>query len=420
VIEAVILSQGNELTTGQIIDTNSAWISDKLWSLGIAVRRIVIAPDREKDLVEIIKHAASIADVVISTGGLGPTRDDLTAQSAASAFQRPIEENSTALAMVQQRYAEKNYAIKPIDKKQAQLPRGCRVLNNANGTAPGFVIEEADCALYFLPGVPAEMKWMISNEVIPDIQQKHTLNTPFTHEICTSLPESLLEQRLADLTDPGLEIGFRAHISGNKVKIRFSTDFSAEARHAALMEITQRLGRGMLGMDVGSIDEIVAHKLVQRKETVALAESCTAGQLCARLGAVPGASGYLLEGVVAYSNTAKIRQCGVSLDLLTEHGAVSEAVARQMAEGIQKRSSSDWGIGISGIAGPGGGSKEKPVGTIHIAISNGKETTHRALLLHGSRRQITGLSTTAALVLLLRRLQNEKEGPGKDHPYRVS
>ncbi len=407
-MDAVIIAQGNELTTGAVVDTNSNWLCGQLWALGLSVRRVLTAPDRLDDLIDIIAQAATLAPVVVCTGGLGPTRDDLTAEAAARAFGGRTARDPEALASIEAMYARWGRTMAESNRKQADLPEGARMLANRWGTAPGFAVTAPGCTLYFLPGVPREMKPMFETWVAPDILATQAIAAPVQHSIrVLGVPESELEMVLRGLELPGLEIGFRARVPDNEVKLLFSPEVSATAREATVAEAMRRIGPRAFGVDCGDLAELVGALLVERGETLALAESCTAGGLAAWVASVPGASRYLLEGAVVYADAAKVRCCGVSQADLAAHGAVSEPVALQLAAGMKARSGATWAIGITGIAGPGGGSVEKPVGTVHIALAGPEGLAHRLLKLPGDRSRITRMAAASALALLLRHLSGE-------------
>lgn len=405
-VNVVLLSQGDELTCGQITDTNSGWLAAKLWAMGLTVRRIVVAPDQLEELTAIIDEAAGLADVVIGTGGLGPTRDDLTAAAAAAAGGVALAVDALALSQVKARFVAAKREMKSTNRKQAVLPVGSVVLENQHGTAPGFALTHRGCRLYFLPGPPHEMAPMFEQLVAPDILDRHQLTPPVLIRIGVVLSESVLEHRLQGLVVDGLDaadlsIGFRATADGNEVKLRFQPGVTAAIQQSTVDEILRRLRHFVVG--VGEIDPAAAvgDRLAARGETLAVAESCTGGALAARLVALPGASRYFQEGVTLYANAAKTRVCGVSEQDLTEHGAVSESVARAMAEGIRAAAGTDWGVGITGITGPSGGRAGKPIGTVHVAIAGPNGTTHHHHTHPGGRAQIIQRSVTTALARFL-------------------
>ncbi len=404
-IDVVLLSQGNELTTGLTVDTNAHHMAGRLHDHGLRVRRVITVPDRVEDLVAVLRQAATLAPVVVSTGGLGPTRDDLTAGAVAAAFDLPLHLDAEALAQVEARYAAFGRRMPAVNRRQAELPTGALVLENRWGTAPGFAVDQDDCRLYFLPGVPREMRPMFATHVLPDILERHALRPPLLHTLrVIGLGESSIEERLTGLDWPGLEIGFRTKLPENQVKLAFAPGTSAEDRAAAVAAVRARIGWHAFGVDCGDLAAVVMERLAERGETVATAESCTAGGLAAWLSASPGASRALMGGAVVYSNAEKTRQCGVPEEMLAAHGAVSQPVAEALAAGIRRAVGTTWGIGITGIAGPGGGSDEKPVGTVHFALSGPDGTTHRCDRFPGDRARVQRLAAAAALTLLYRAL----------------
>jgi nicotinamide-nucleotide amidase len=407
---AVLLAQGNELTTGQTVDTNSNWIAEKLFPLGIEVVRVVTVPDDLPQLIEVLQDAVRRAPLVISTGGLGPTRDDLTAEAVSKAFGRPLSLNEEAMAQVEERYRSMGRVMPEINRKQAVLPQGAAVLENSWGTAPAFSVTIEGTHLFFLPGVPREMRSLMDVRVLPKVMQIFDLEPPIRRIVrVIGLGESTIETRLSDLHIDGMTIGFRTKMPENQVKLRFANHLSSDQIEAAVAEVRRRIGWRAFGVDSGDLGEVVGQELAAREQTVALAESCTAGAITAWLGRTPGASRYLIESAVVYANAAKTRTCRVSEEMLAAEGAVSEAVARQLAEGIRARAGTTWGVGITGVAGPGGGSPEKPVGTVHIAVAGPNGTQHRHLHLPGDRARVQSLAAASALALLFRTVTTEEK-----------
>ncbi len=404
-LEAVVLSQGDELTTGTTVDTNANYLCDRLWRLGIPVRRVIAAPDRLDDLVQILREAAGLAAVVVCSGGLGPTRDDLTAEAVALAFDRPLHHDPVAMAQIEAIYARYRRHMPEVNRKQALLPEGATILENRWGTAPGFQVQVGGTSLFFMPGVPREMKPMFETWVEPAILAGFEIAAPVLHTIrVVGLGESDLETLLADFEVPGMEIGYRTCLPENHVKLKFLPWVTEEVRKAAVAEVRRRVGWRAFGVDCGDLAAVVGEALARRGSTIAMAESCTAGGLAAWIASIPGASAYLLEGAVVYSNAAKVRAVGVDPALIEENGAVSEAVARSLAEGIRVRSGATYGIGITGIAGPAGGSPEKPVGTVHMALAGPNGTTHRHQRFPGDRDRVQRLAMATSLSLLLHEL----------------
>lgn len=404
-MKVILLAQGNELTTGQTVDTNSNWLAERLFPLGLEVHRVVTVPDELDQLIEVLLDASGRVPLVLSTGGLGPTRDDLTAEAVSRAFSMPLALNEEAMAQVEARYRAFNRVMPEVNRKQAVLPVGAEVVENRWGTAPAFSVKVHGCRMYFMPGVPREMKALMDNTILPAILREFSLVAPIQKIVrVVGVGESDLEMCLADLEVPGMQIGFRTRMPENQIKLRFHPATPAQTVDDAVAEVRRRVGWRAFGVDSGDLAEVVGNMLAERGHTVALAESCTAGRTAAWLGEIAGASRYLIEGAVVYSNAAKVRCCGVSEATLAEYGAVSEPVARQLAEGIRERAGTTWGIGVTGIAGPGGGSAEKPVGTVHFAVSGPDGTEHLQVRLPGDRNRIQIFAAATALLALYRRL----------------
>lgn len=405
-IEAAIVSQGDELTTGQITDTNSGWIARQLWDIGIRTRQVLVIPDHLDDLTSGLSQAASLAPVVVCTGGLGPTRDDLTAEAVAAAFDRPLALREQALAQIKARYAAWNREMNPTNRKQALLPAGSRILENHRGTAPGFAVDTPrGGVLYCLPGVPHEMRAMIQGHVLPDLIVRHARKPAVTRQIGVVMGESRLEAALSRVDLSGAALGFRATPAGNLVKLRFPPQTASAVADRVATAVRNLLGEAAYSQGEPDLAVVIGQRLRARDETIAVAESCTGGQLTARLAAVPGCSAYLQEGLVAYSNAAKIRLLGVDPEQLQAYGAVSQPVAQAMAAGARERAGADWGLSVTGIAGPGGGSSAKPVGTVHIAVVGpAGQHAHFHARLPGDRAQYTARAATRALLLLYQSL----------------
>lgn len=397
-----VISQGEELLSGSTVDTNAGWICHELAQIGLDPGRVTVVGDVLADIEAVIGEATARAPVVVCTGGLGPTSDDLTSEAAARTFGQMTLLNEEALAQVVERYRSRKREMPPANRKQAILPERATILENRLGTAPGFRMEEGGALLYFLPGVPYEMKAMVHEHVIPEVRARFGLPPRRTIVFrCMGIAESVAGQKMEGFEREGVTVGFRAHMPEVHVKIHLAHGVDAEP---LVDEVRARLGDVIFGVDCGPLAEVVGAHLRRRGETVATAESCTAGRIGAALGAIPGASDYLLGGAIVYSNAEKVRQCEVAPDLLAAHGAVSEPVARALAEGIRMRVGSTWGIGVTGIAGPSGGSPEKPVGTVHLAIAGPEGTIHRRIHLPFERERVLLFTVGAALDLLRRAL----------------
>ena len=430
-LTAEVLSQGDEVVTGQIADTNAAWLSDRLTRLGFTVVRHVAVGDRLHDLVATFRDQSERCDLCVCTGGLGPTDDDLTAPAVAEAFGMPQQLDPVALEQVKERFARFGRPMAPVNERQAMLPRGATRLDNDWGTAPGFAFQAGRAWFACMPGVPREMRAMFAERVQPLLHQRFEL-TParLVTFRCVGAGESDLQQALGDFGAPGVVVSFRTRLPENHIKLRAGPEVSPEALQRAVTTVLERVGRWVFtvegapgpvpGFDAegGDHARVVGRLIASRGHTLALAESCTGGRIAAACTAAPGASDWLLEGLVTYANAAKVRLLGVSEADLAEHGAVSEVVARQMAAGVRERAGATWGIGVTGIAGPGGGSPDKPVGTVHVVVDGPGGATHRMLRLPGDRGRIQDLSVAAALELLRRRLlanPNPSSTPEESH-----
>lgn len=396
-----LISTGEELLTGETIDTNSAWLAAEVWDRGFYVSRMLTCGDALEDLVWAFEEATQASDKVICTGGLGPTVDDRTAIALAEWAGLPCEESAEALAQITERYARRGRAVSEANRKQAWLPQGAVVLENRWGSAPGFALTHAGSTVVCLPGVPLEMRKIFATAVAP----MWTASAPtVVHKVRSfGVAESRLQAILGELDLGDAELGFRAHIPEVQVKLRFDGASQPEQREAVVERVKNALGDSVYSVDGGDLAETVVQRLMSRDETVALAESCTAGLVSGWLGDVSGVSAVLLESVVTYANEAKVR-LGVPEKDIIDNGAVSESVARAMASAVRERAQSTWGVSITGIAGPSGGTPTKPVGTVHIAVCGPSVEAHQVAVIPGSRKQVRMRAAGGALALLLRQL----------------
>lgn len=375
-MKAAIVSIGTELTTGQCLDTNSQWLSLELGRIGLAVTLHLTVGDDVADLVRAIRHARDAAEIVILTGGLGPTEDDLTREAAAAALGEPLEERAEALAAIEDMFRRRQRPMPAANRVQALIPRGCRWLPNPCGTAPGFAHESDGRWLFALPGVPREMKEMFEQSVRPALHATTGGACLRVRSLrCFGLGEALLGERIRDLMARGRNPSVGTTASGAIITIRFV----ARGRDAHevdrlldrdVEDVRSRLGAVVFGEGDATLHGVVGQRLIERGQTVATAESCTGGLLAARFTDVPGSSAYFLRGMVTYSNEAKVDLLGVPPELIQAHGAVSEAVARAMADGCRSVARSDFALAVTGIAGPTGGSSEKPVGLVYLALAD--------------------------------------------------
>jgi len=399
-MRAAIISTGEEVLTGETIDTNSAWIADSLWTHGVDVRCMMTAGDALEEICWAFEQAAMRSSIVVCTGGLGPTSDDRTAEAVAAWAGVPMERNAEALAQIEQRYARWGRTVNEANRTQADLPKGAVILENSWGSAPGFMVHHGDCRVFCVPGVPIEMRKMFDQHIAPKLA---VTAPPVLVRIRTfGCPESRLAELLEDVDLGGATLGFRAHIPEVQIKLRFEGDEETQDIEMVVSRVCGVLERWVYNVDGGDLAETVVSSLTESGDTVCLAESCTAGMTTSWLADVPGASAVLERAVVVYSNQAKQDLLSVSEDTLAAHGAVSEPVAKEMAEGARTMSGATWGVSLTGIAGPGGGTDTKPVGTVHIAVSGPSGIHHQHAVILGSRAQVRKRAAGAALALLLR------------------
>jgi len=413
-----VLTIGDELLRGEIVDSNKSHLSQRMLALELETTRHVSVPDDPSAMEEVLREAAARARVVLVSGGLGPTRDDLTTEIAARTFGRKLVRDAESLEQIRAFFRRFNREMAENNAKQADFPEGAEILPNPIGTAPGFMLDvpspspaEPPTQLFFMPGVPRELYRMLDDEVVPRISARLGRGRVVRARLLRTfgIGESNLDRMLADLAqgDPDAVLGFRTQFPDNLVRIlvRAADERSAEARLDALeREVRARLGDLVVAAGEQKLEEVVAALLRERKRTIAVAESLTGGLIASRLTDVPGSSAYLLEGVVAYANDAKVRALGVSPESLARHGAVSEPVARQMAEGVRRNAGADVGLATTGVAGPDGGSAEKPVGTLWLALADGAGTIAHRYQLMTDRARNKELASQLALDWIRRRL----------------
>ena len=384
-----LINTGSELMLGFVLNTHQQWLCRSLSNAGYTVTRQTAVPDTAADIQQTVREALGRADFVIVTGGLGPTSDDLTRDLIAQLLGRKLHTDADVLNRLERFFADRGRPMPPHTAVQAQVPDGALVLTNQHGTAPGLAIEvnaNPFCAdrktswLVMLPGPPRELRPMFTDQVLPLLQIKLPLDRVF---ICrtirtTGMGESVIEERIADalqpLTTAGLELGYCAHYG--EVDVRLVARGPGAEKLAAEAEalVRERLGPHIFGAQDDQLNAVVVRLLTERKQTLALAESCTGGFVANSVTDVPGASAVFLGGLVTYSNDAKQRLLGVRAETLAQHGAVSEPTAREMAEGARNRLGADYAIATTGIAGPSGGSEAKPVGTVFIALATARHT----------------------------------------------
>jgi nicotinamide-nucleotide amidase len=409
-LSAEIIAIGSELLAPDRTDTNSLWLTEKLNSIGIEVKLKTIVGDDDLRLEEAIKDAIRRSKVVITTGGLGPTEDDVTRKVAARALGRRLLLDETILEDLRQRFLAYGHVMPERNSRQAMVIEGAEVLPNPNGSAPGIFIEHEGAALVLLPGPPREMRPMFEDHVLPRLTVRAGSVKVVRRMLrVAGLGESALDEKIAPIytqyENPVTTILFNQ----TEVEIHLTARGRSEEEAEALLDrvsgqLEERLGDAVFSFAGERMEEVIALKLSVGRYTLAVAESCTGGLISQRLTDVAGSSKYFVEGVVAYSNETKTRALGVKTALLREHGAVSAEVAEAMAEGVRKRAGTDFGLSVTGIAGPDGGSEEKPVGLVYIALADDAHTKSRKLMIPGDRQLVRWRASQAALDLLRRRL----------------
>jgi nicotinamide-nucleotide amidase len=409
-LTAEIIAIGSELLAPDRTDTNSLWLTEQLNRLGIEVKLKTVVGDDDARLEEAIKDATRRSKVVITTGGLGPTEDDITRKVTARALGRRLLLNEDLLAEIRQRFQNFGVAMPERNSRQAMVIEDAQVLPNPNGTAPGMFIDHNGTAIALLPGPPREMKPMFENHVASKLASRAGSQKVVRRMLrVAGMGESAVDEKIAPIysqyENPQTTILFNQSEIEIHLTARGRTEADAEVLLDRLSEqIEERLGNSVFAFAGETMEQVVGLKLSVGGYTLAVAESCTGGLLAQRLTDVPGSSKYFIEGVVTYSNDAKMRALGVEPILLLEHGAVSAPVAEAMAEGIRKRAETDFGLAITGIAGPSGGTEEKPVGLVYIALASESGTEHRKFNLPGDRHLVRWRASQAALDLLRRRL----------------
>ncbi len=413
-MQAVILSIGDELVLGQTVDTNSAYLSEQLVRRGIGALYHQTVADDLPAIKWAIEEAARRAQLVIITGGLGPTEDDLTRQALAAALGVGLVENPQSMQQITEWFARRGRPMNERNRIQALQPVGTRMLPNTRGTAPGIAARLGDARIYVMPGVPSEMKGMFEQSIVPELEASMAGRAAILATKINTFGwgESNIAEKLSDLMvrDRNPKVG--TTVSGGLVSVRVRSEFpdpdeAARQLEATAQEVERRLSPTAFGRDDDSLQEALVRLLAERKLTVATAESCTGGMLGSMLADVPGVSAVYLGGWVTYANAMKTSQLGVSEALLAEHGAVSEPVARAMAAGALARSHADLAAAITGIAGPGGGTPEKPVGTVYIAVADRHQTRVMHYIFPDGRTLIRDHSARCAMAMLRLHLLGE-------------
>jgi len=410
-----ILTIGNELMNGRVTDANASFIAREANQQGWSVDAIMSVGDDFALIKNRLDYLMPMTDAIICSGGLGPTSDDITTAAIAQAFGLPLYTDENVLAYIKDIFTKFNLRWVENNAKQAMFPRGAEVIPNLRGTAPGFLLTVKKKLIFVIPGVPAEAKMMMTEEIIPALRKHFPQNEQYAvkQTIKTfGLSEAAVDDRLKDIDfdSMGVSIGFYPVFPENHIVLisRCKTQDQAQTNlQKAQDEVSSRLQEYIFSYGEKTLEDVIAGILTERKLTIAIAESCTGGLITNRLTDVSGSSDYLERGLVTYSNQAKINLLGVPADVIEKHGAVSEETARLMAEGVRKIAGTDLGLSSTGIAGPTGGSKEKPVGTVYIALADLKQTICRHYSYRWDRKRNKEVFSEAALFLLKNYLQGK-------------
>ncbi len=402
-----VLTIGDELLNGELADTNTRQIALSLAGRGYALRESLTVGDIEADIAEALRHLAARCDLVIVTGGLGPTGDDLTSRVAAHAFERPLVLNEEALGQIREYFVRRGRPMHPRNEKQALLPQKVEIIPNPTGTAPGFILRHQGKELFFLPGVPSEMRVMLEESVLPQIEARLGARPPRQERVLKIF--GLTEPRVEELMlqaglPPEVELAFGVDYPMVHLKLRAAGEAAPQLLDGAESRSRSKLGDFVAATCEQTLVEEVARLLTEQGQTLSLAESCTGGQIAAMLTDIPGASAFLERGAVTYANSAKSDWLGIAPELLEHHGAVSEPTARAMARGIRRAAGSNLGLAVTGIAGPSGGTPEKPVGTVFLGLSTAQGELVKGYRFGGNRDQVRKMTVCMGLDWLRRYL----------------
>ncbi len=415
-LSAEIIAVGSELLTPTKTDTNSLWLTSKLNEIGIEVKLKTVVGDDAARLEETVRDALRRSDIVISTGGLGPTEDDITRQCAARATERELVYNEELERDLIERFKHWGREMPEINKRQAFVIEGANILPNPNGSASGMLIETERKFLALFPGPPRELQPMFENYVLPKL--KETAGEIYVKRRIlrvSGMGESAVDEAIAPIYTAYKNVQTSILFNKSEIEVHLMAQTATEREAVEILRevadrIVEKLGIAVFSTNGELMEEVVGKLLSEGGKTVSIAESCTGGLIGERLTGVSGASRYFIEGVIAYSNEAKTRTLNVPNELIEKHGAVSAEVAEAMAKGVRERARTDFGISVTGIAGPGGGSEEKPVGLVFVGYSDDAQTKSLKMILPGDRYLIRWRSSQAALDFLRRKILKKYNG----------
>lgn len=401
--KASVINIGNELLSGQTVSTNAAYLGEQLLSIGIPVVSTYIIGDDVESIVRSFNFACNDADLIVATGGLGPTDDDLTRHALAKLLGSELQLQEELLQRIESFFTSRNRQMSSRNKVQAYIPAGSKALANNLGTAPGIMAEFKGKILFALPGVPSEMKQMFEESVLPELKSLSVEQAVVVKKLrCFGTGESNIAELLGDIMERGRNPLINCTVRQGVITLHIiaTAKDKSRAQHMAEKDekiLRSKLGELIYGIGEQTLAEVVGEKLAQQKQTIAVAESCTGGSIAKLLTDIPGASRYFKQGWITYSNDAKISELGVPANLIEQHGAVSEQVAEAMARGARKRAGTTFAIGVTGIAGPTGANEQKPVGLVYISVDSDSGCATKRFIFHHDRVSIRLRAAQSAL-----------------------
>ncbi|MCB2221359.1 MAG: competence/damage-inducible protein A [Bacteroidetes bacterium] len=410
---AEIISIGDELLIGQVVNTNATWMAQQLNDAGISVIQVTTISDNREHILQSLKDSGNRADVVLITGGLGPTKDDITKKVLCEYFETKLVYNEEVFEQIKTLFEKRGFNVNRLNKEQAEVPGNCKPIRNAHGTAPGMWFEKDDTIYISMPGVPFEMQPMISDYIIPALRRQFNPGSIIHKTLLTQgIPESILAQRIEEWEDHLPENIKLAYLpQPGMVRLRLSGyGQNKEELEKQVADEIEKLNRFLpgevFGYDDDRLELIIGNILRNRNQTLSTAESCTGGYIAHLITTIPGSSDYFKGSVVAYANEIKQKALGVKESTLNNHGAVSEEVVKEMAEGIKRQYQTDYAIAVSGIAGPTGGTPEKPVGTTWIAVATPETIVTKKFKLGEHRERNIRKAALSALNMLWKQLKS--------------
>ncbi len=411
---AEIITIGDEILYGQTLDTNAHWMSEQLTGIGIKVFRKTTVGDQEATMIQAFQRAEKDVDIILITGGLGPTSDDRTKGCLARFFDSPVEMNAQALKELEDFMTSRGKTLNTLTRNQAELPLKCEMISNLRGTAPGMLFKRNGRVFISMPGVPHEMKGMMTGSVLPELKKLFDLPIIYHKIIRTAgIGESWLAEKIENwekALPSNIQLAYLPTFGDIKMRLTAvgkNLDLLINETDLLVEDVIPIIEKYIYGYDDDTLESVIGRMLKKKGQTLALAESCTGGYISHVITKVPGSSDYFSGSVVPYQNDMKIKHLGVQRETITRHGAVSEETVREMAEGVRIKFGSDYGLASSGIAGPGGGTEEKPVGLIWLACADPHGTNVRKMQLTNDRMVNIRFSTVAALHMLYQRLREK-------------